>query len=109
MANQDRSPLVPLDEVDGLAYTVDASTGHAPSYQLGLVNRTTKLTYARLVWEPYQQDPSAGDNHGSYTGLEDGLWWGANVWQNGAKTTPFAGKDGSQQPATAQLLRRPLR
>lgn len=90
----DLEPLVPLAELDGLSYSVAESTSYSPSYQIGVVNDT--VTYARLVWEANQQTPSPGDNVGDYVNLEDGLWWGANVWEGSTKTTPFAGGPGSQ-------------
>ncbi len=95
--------LVPLKDVSGLAYTVTESaspvTGaiaYAPSYQLGIVNKVTGVTYARLVWEPYHQKPSPGDDKGTYTDLENGLWWGANVWKGTTKEQPFGTAEGSQ-------------
>jgi hypothetical protein len=95
--------LASLEDVSGLAYTVDDSTSYAPSYQLGIVNKTTGITYARLVWEPYMQTPSAGDKTGVYKNLERGKWWGGNVWTTAGKTQPFANGEGSQsspQPLT---------
>ena len=91
--------LVPLAEVSGLAYTVEDSTSYAPSYQLGIVSAAKKVTYARLVWEPYQQATSPGDKKGTYTDLEKGQWWGRNVYTASSPTiptTPFGSGDGSQ-------------
>lgn len=88
--------VAPLASVSGLAYTVENSTSFAPSYQVGVVSKRKGITYARLVWEPYLQTSSPGDDKGTYTELENGLWWGANVWTTGGKTTPFGNGDGSQ-------------
>lgn len=88
--------LLPLAEVGELAYTVKDSTGYAPSYQLGIVSEQEHVTYARLVWEPYQQEPAKGPNTGTFTGLEKGLWWGNRVFVNGKGTSPFGNGEGSQ-------------
>lgn len=101
------TPIASLAEVSDLAYTVKDSTGYAPSYQLGIMGGSMNVTYARLVWEPYQQDTSPGDDKGTYTHVEDGRWWAANVWivnpdptdtaHPTVKRTPFdGGVDGSQ-------------
>lgn len=95
--------LVRLMDVSGLSYTVDqsgrpseADKAYAPSYQLGIVNARKGITYARLVWEPYQQNPSAGDETGAYNSVQDGVWWGANVFTTSGKQTPFGDGAGSQ-------------
>ncbi len=101
------TPLTALTDVSGLAYTIKDSTGYAPSYQIGIMGGSMKVTYARLVWEPYQQDVSPGDDKGTYTQIENGRWWAANVWivnpdptdtdHSTVKRTPFDGDvDGSQ-------------
>ena len=90
--------LVPLAEVDGLAYTVAESSSSTPSYQVAVVSKIKNVTYARLVWVP-----KAGENIGVHADLEDGLWWANNVWVGTTKTQPFldkAGSQGSPQPLT---------
>lgn len=88
-----------LDEIDGLAYTVAESTSYAPSFQLVIAADAADpgpVTYARLVFEPYQQEPGQGPDTGEFTDLEDGLWWGNRVFVNGAGSSPFGSGDGSQ-------------
>lgn len=60
-----------------LAYTVKSSTGYAPSFQL--ITKSDQKPYARLVWEPYQQDPAQGPNEGTFSNLQDGLWWTSKI------------------------------
>lgn len=99
--------LADLSGLTGLAYTVKDSNGYAPSYQIGIAGGDKEVTYARLVWEPYQQQTSPGDKKGTYTNVQEGVWWAANVWvknpdqsdptKPAVKTTPFTGgADGSQ-------------
>jgi hypothetical protein len=83
-------------DLSGLAYTVAESSGYAPSYQIGIMNPRKHITYARLVWEPYMQSPSAGDKTGAYTALENGLWWGNRVFVDGKGSSPFGDGAGSQ-------------
>lgn len=106
--HKDGASLVSLDAVSGLAYTVGetvnyspkVSEAYAPSYQLGIANATTGVTYARLVWEPYLQKPSLDPKADTYTNLEKGRWWAANVWVNGVKTTPFDPDANSHLPGS---------
>lgn len=99
--------LKTLASVSGLAYTVRDSTSYAPSYQLGVANPRKGITYARLVWEAYQQ-PSADSegaqgldpNKGAYTKLEAGVWWVGNVFTTEGKKTPFGSGEGSQSKPT---------
>jgi len=101
------TPLTALADVSGLAYTIKDSTGYAPSYQIGIMGGSMNVTYARWVWEPYQQDVSPGDDKGTYSQIENGRWWAATVWivnpdpadtdHPTVKRTPFdGGVDGSQ-------------
>ncbi|QAY69140.1 hypothetical protein [Xylanimonas protaetiae] len=69
-----------LSSVWGLGYEVLDSTGWAPSLQLIVTDPDNNVRDARLVWEPYQQNPVQGPNNGTFTGLEGGRWWHANVW-----------------------------
>lgn len=106
-ADKTLNSLGSLKDVSGLAYTVKDSSSYAPSYQIGISGGTKDVTYARLVWEPYQQSPSLSANSGTYTDLEKGRWWAANVFVKNpdqsdptkptVTTTPFAGGvEGSQ-------------
>jgi hypothetical protein len=70
-----------LSDMTELGYEVIESTGWAPTFQFIVANPTTQVTYARLVWEPYQQSPSQGPNAGTFRGLENGAWWHANVFR----------------------------
>lgn len=107
VADGKATDLAALSDLSGLAYTVKDSSGYAPSYQIGIAGGDKNVTYARLVWEPYQQQPSPGDKKGTYTNVQEGVWWAANVWVKNpdqtdptkptVKTTPFTGGvDGSQ-------------
>jgi len=93
---EDVDAIAPLADIDGLAYTVASSTTYAPSMQLVITASEDDVTYARLVWEPYMQDPKQGPNTGEFTNLEDGKWWGNRVFVNGNGTSPFGSGDGSQ-------------
>ena len=92
---------VALSDVTDLAYTVSNSTAYAPSYQLIVsdprgVDAQGVVSYARLVFEPYMQSPVQGPNTGTFTDLEDGLWWGNSVFHGaGVPKTTVTG-DGSQ-------------
>src|SRR5690606_6705002 len=88
--------IAPLADIDGLAYTVASSTTYAPSMQLVIAAPGENVTYARLVWEPYMQDPAQGPNKGEFTNLEGGKWWGNRVFINGDEASPFGSNDGSQ-------------
>lgn len=70
----------PIADVHSLGYTVAdgkpvgaATEGYAPSFQL--VTKSDQKSYARLVWEPYQQVGALDANTGAYTDVEDGVWW----------------------------------
>lgn len=84
----------PIADVDSLSYTVGAGSttlfdssgvaqavGYAPAFQLVLsaTRPGTASTYARLVWEPYMQAGALNPEHGSYTNLEDGVWWSSKI------------------------------
>ncbi|WP_207216524.1 hypothetical protein [Xylanimonas ulmi] len=86
-----------------MAYTVAESvrqsgTGPAwaPSFQFIVANETNNVTYARLVWEPYQQDGELDQEKGTFAGLESGLWWGGNVFRSG--DLPTVSMDRTRQP-----------
>jgi hypothetical protein len=64
---------IPLTDVTEASYTVKSGTGYAPSYQL--ITKSDQFSYARLVWEPYQQDPQQGPNDGTFTNVQNGIWW----------------------------------
>lgn len=93
---KDVDAIAPLADIDGLGYTVASSTTYAPSMQLVITASEHDVTYARLVWEPYMQDPKQGPNTGEFTNLEDGKWWGNRVFVNGTGTSPFGSGEGSQ-------------
>lgn len=93
---KDVDAIAPLADIDGLGYTVASSTTYAPSMQLVITASEGDVTYARLVWEPYMQDPKQGPNTGEFTDLEDGKWWGNRVFVNGTGTSPFGSGEGSQ-------------
>lgn len=104
------TPLTALTDVSGLAYTIKDSTGYAPSYQIGIMGGSMKVTYARLVWEPYQQDVSPGDDKGTYTQIENGRWWAANVWIVNPDPTDTDHSTVKRTPSMAMLtVRSPSR
>lgn len=75
---------VTLGDITELSYTVSDGTGYAPSFQL--ITKSDEFSYARLVWEPYQQDPTQGPNTGTFTNVQNGKWW----------TNKIGSGDGSQ-------------
>lgn len=42
--------------------------------------------YARLAWEPYQQDPAQGPNTGTFANVQEGDWWTSKIPGNGPGT-----------------------
>lgn len=76
---------IPIADVGSMAYTVEDSTSFAPSFQL-ITFRDPANAYGRLVWEPYQQDPAQDQNEGTYTNLEDGVWWTNKIAGTGPGT-----------------------
>jgi hypothetical protein len=70
---------VTIPDVTELSYTVALGTDkgtdsdYAPSIQL--ITSSMQFSYARLVWEPYQQDPAQGPITGTFSNVQDGLWW----------------------------------
>jgi len=72
---------VTIPDVEDLGYTVSAGDTYtaadgdtyAPSFQL--VTTSEQNPYARLVWEPYMQKGNLNDSTGTYTNLQDGVWW----------------------------------
>ena len=64
---------IPIADLGAMSYTVEGSTSYAPSFQL--ITKSDQFAYARLVWEAYLQDPAEGPNEGTFTDLQDGLWW----------------------------------
>jgi hypothetical protein len=83
-----------LDDVTGLGYTVTGGTTYAPSYQLVVTADRDGGTnkYTRLVWEPYMQAGSLDADNGTYTDLEDGVWWTNRI------ADPAAGSQSDPQP-----------
>jgi len=66
-----------IGDIDSIGYTVADGTSYAPSFQL--VTFATRggqdNKYGRLVWEPYMQSGGLNANTGTYSNVEDGLWW----------------------------------
>lgn len=91
----DVDAIATLSGIEGLSYQVSESSSWAPSLQLVIDAPGKDVTYARLTYEPYMQNPR-GENTGEYTALEDGLWWANRVFVNGAGTSPFGTAEGSQ-------------
>ena len=81
---------IPIADLGAMSYTVEDSTSFAPSFQL--ISKSDQFTYARLVWEPYQQDPAQGPNEGTFTDVQDGVWWTNKI------ANPNPGSQSDPQP-----------
>lgn len=81
---------IPIADLGAMSYTVEDSTDFAPSFQL--ITKSDQFTYARLVWEPYQQNPPQGPNEGVFTDVQTGLWWTNKI------SNPNLGSQSAPQP-----------
>lgn len=96
---------VPISGVTELSYTVASGTDYAPSIQL--ITHSDAFNYARLVWEPYLQDPAQGPNTGTFSNVQTGLWW-TNKIPSGpgsqAEPKPLAFFDGAWANLTVRQI-----
>ncbi len=72
---------IALQDVNGLGYKLNVTSGVPASYQLSLVGVTGTKGWTTLVWEPVYNGGVNGPTAGFVTksNLENGIWWSSNA------------------------------